>query len=387
MLAGYCVSDDAGLEALHDEWDALAVRCGRPGSSPDLLLAWWRHLRPPGAAARVVAVRDGDGALVGVAPLLVADGPMRLPFMRFLGTPSMPQRAGIVARAEDEGPVAAAVAEALGNSSPRPAAVSLDRIDADRAWPGILAGAWPGRHGAHIFREFRVPVPTLSTASGDVERWRATRSSNTRHAATATRRRLAARGAEVRRLEHPDELGPALAAFARLQAQRWGPRSQLWLPPSIAMLREAGVAMLGAGRMRVYAVTDGAEVGAVAILFAAGGEVLAWNGAWDPGWARERPFMAALDRAIEDCFAEGDRRLDFGEGDQPFKLRLADGEDAISWTTMLARGRGHRRAWAATARTRWTLGLRARARRLPPPAQQAIRTVLNRARTARATPG
>ena len=35
-------------------------------------------------------------------------------------------------------------------------------------------------------------------------------------------------------------------------------------------------------------------------------------------------MMGLFYRAIEDCFALGDRRLDFGEGEQHYKLRLAD---------------------------------------------------------------
>ena len=70
--------DEGGLSGIEREWGELAVECARPGSLPDLLLPWWRHLAPPGALARVVAVREG-GRLVGLAPFLIHEGPLGRP--------------------------------------------------------------------------------------------------------------------------------------------------------------------------------------------------------------------------------------------------------------------------------------------------------------------
>ena len=65
---------------------------------------------------------------------------------------------------------------------------------------------------------------------------------------------------------------------------------------------------------------------------------MAWNGAWEPDWSQVRPMMGLFYRAIEDCFALGDRRLDFGEGEQHYKLRLADQQDPVAWATHPAAG-------------------------------------------------
>ena len=135
--------DEAGLAAVEGEWDELAVACARPGSMPGLLMAWWRHMRPPDAAPRVVTVREG-GRLVGLAPFLVHGGPRGRAALRLFGTPSLPQRAGILAAPGHEAAVWVQVARALGRSQPRPALVSLERVDANAAWPRAVARAWPG---------------------------------------------------------------------------------------------------------------------------------------------------------------------------------------------------------------------------------------------------
>ncbi len=366
------------LAGLRDEWDRLAEACGRPCSAPDLLLAWWRTMAPEGASPRVVTVRE-DGRLVGLAPLLVERGALGVPLLRFLGTPHLPQRSAILASAAHEPAVLGAVAGCLAGSHPRPALVSLDRIDRLGA-ARSLARAWPAPLGTAIAQGFTVPAPVLSTGGRSFDEWLASRSSNFRRDIRRTTRRLADAGATIRRVAGPAELRSALDAFARLHGTRWGDRSQLWRPPTIAMLASAGETMLAPGRMRAYVAVAGDEIVAVEILFAAGGEVTSWNGGWDQAWAPVRPSMALLHRAIRDCFDGGERRFDLGEGEQPYKRRLAEGDDPVSWTALVPRGATYPAGQAALAPWRGAWMSRTLARRLPAPARTAIRRVRRRVR-------
>ncbi|HSI29828.1 MAG TPA: hypothetical protein VK951_00750, partial [Miltoncostaeaceae bacterium] len=194
MRTADLLDDPRSLDGIAREWDELAVTCARPGSSPDLLMAWWRHLAPAGARPRVVAVRQG-GRLVGLAPFLLHDGPRRRPAVRLFGTPSLPQRAGILAAPGHEPAVWTLVAQTLGRSEPRPAVVSLERVDADAAWPRALARAWPGATGARLLWEFRIPGQALSMSAGSFDAWMAGRSQNARRDVRRTAKRVAARGA------------------------------------------------------------------------------------------------------------------------------------------------------------------------------------------------
>jgi CelD/BcsL family acetyltransferase involved in cellulose biosynthesis len=371
--------DEHGLAGVEREWDALAVECARPGSLPDLLLPWWRHLAPPGARARVVAVREG-GRLVGLAPFLIHDGPLGRPAARLFGTPSLPQRATILAAPGHEGRVWRLAARTLGESEPRPAMVALERVDGEDAWPRAVARAWPATAGARLLWEFRIPGQALSMRAGSFDAWMAGRSHNARRDVRRTARRVEKRGGVIVRADGAEQMERALRAFGRMHELRWGDRSRLWRPDALAMLREAGERMRGSGRLRLYALEADGGVAATLFVFAAGGEAMAWNGAWQPDWAPVRPMMALFYRAIEDCFEMGDRRLDFGEGEQHYKLRLTDARDPVAWGTILPRDASYPLMRAATAPRRLRGRGRMAARRLPPGVQDRLRRARRRLR-------
>ncbi len=367
------VEDEAGLELIRDDWDHLAVECRRPGSRAHLLIAWWRHVAPRDALTRVVVVRDGE-RLIGLAPFLVTRAPLGIHRARLFGTPSMPQRLAILCRPEDSERVAAAVDTALAESHPRPAVIDLDRIDAADPVTPLLAKQWPAPLGARLHQPLEVSAPVLSIGPDGFEAWLAGKSRNFRKDFRRTRRGLEQLGARIAPVDL-DGLDRAIDAFRRLHGAHWGSRSSLWTPQACAMLREAGEYMIDSGGMRVYTVEVGGAIVSVEILFAAGGEVASWNTGWDPAWAEERVSMAGLFAAIEDCFAQGDTRLDFGEGTQPYKLRLADGDDPVTWATVLPRGASYPAASAVTARARWKRAARGAVRRLPDPALARVRSV------------
>jgi CelD/BcsL family acetyltransferase involved in cellulose biosynthesis len=298
--------------------------------------------------------------------------------LRFLGTPNLPQRTAILAAPGDEERVVEAVAGALGRARPRSALVNLDRIDGGERWARIMARAWPTPLGASLSSPFTVSAPVLSMSGRSFDEWLAGKSSNFRKEVRRTRRKVETAGAVIRRVAGPADLAPALDAFARLHGARWGERSNLWHAPTIAMLNDAGATMVEAGRMRVYVAEAGDDVIAVEILFAAGGEVSSWNTAWNPAWAEARLSMAALYQAIEDCFDEGDARLDLGEGEQPYKARLTDGDDPVSWITITPRGRAYPAALSIMAPRYARRSGRSLLRRLPKDAQLRIRRVLRR---------
>jgi CelD/BcsL family acetyltransferase involved in cellulose biosynthesis len=383
MPTAELVVDPEALEALAPDWDELAVACARPGSAPALLLAWWRHMAPPGARARVVAVREG-ARLVGLAPFLVLDGPRGRPMARLFGTPSLPQRSAILAARGHEGAVWAAAAEALGRSDPPPALVVLERIDGGAAWPRALANAWPGAGRARLLWGFRIPGQVLSMRAGSFDAWMAGRSRNARRDVRRTQKRVEARGGRIVMAAEREELLRGVAAFAEMHEARWGDRSRLWRPDALAMLRDAGERLLPSRRLRLYLLREGDAIVATLIVFAAGGEAVAWNGAWRPDWAPVRPMMALFHRAIEDCFALGDRRLDFGEGEQQYKVRLTDGEAPVAWANLLPRGSSYALMRALTAPERARGRARVAARRLPPGVQRRLREARRRASGGRA---
>jgi CelD/BcsL family acetyltransferase involved in cellulose biosynthesis len=82
--------------------------------------------------------------------------------------------------------------------------------------------------------------------------------------------------------------------------------------------------------------------------------------------------MLTILAAIEDAIARGERRMDLGVGTHEYKLRFADGEDAITWGGLIARNR----RWAATRAELAPVVLRYRAKRvveaLPEPVTERV---------------
>ena len=143
------------------------------------------------------------------------------------------------------------------------------------------------------------------------------------------------------------------------------------LNPSVERtLAEAGRELLPSGRFRlVWIKAEGRVISALAFL-AAGGEVSYWNGGFDEDWASEQPSMRALIVAIEDAFARSESRIDLGGGAEPYKYRLADGEDTLETVMIAPKGGLYPLTRLQLAPGRLRAGL---SRRLPQAARERLR--------------
>lgn len=317
-----------------EEWDALALACRRPMSAPAWMLAWWRHLAPPGSALAVAAVRDG-GELIGVVPLYRRRRRMAPAEHRLLG---IGHRAEPLARTGRERQVADLAAPALAVLDPRPRVMRLDAIDSGSPWPRILAEAWPGRRPLRVSEDSRMSAPTISLAGRTHAEWIEGRSANFRQTLRRRWRRLQEAGA-VLRLSDEDSMAGDVRAFARLHVARWGSGSSFTaqIDAVARMIADAGGALSATGRLRLWCMDlDGVTVSAQ-LFVCAGGEVCYWGGGWDPRLAERSPALLTIHAAVEDAFARGEARVDLGGGAQPYKLRFADDDAPLVRVTLLPR--------------------------------------------------
>jgi len=363
-------------ETLRGAWDALAVASARPLSAPAWQLAWWRAMAPAGAELRIVAVEDED-RLVGLAPYLVVRR-SRLAHLLPLGGPDMGVRNAPLAEPGLEVPVARAVAAALAGSSPRPAVVALDQVDVDSPWPMLLRRAWPGQVAPRLERVRTAPAPTLHLDAPSYEEWLAAKSSNFRQRLRRDARKLTEAGARTTLAGTPAELERALDHFRRLHGDRWGDSTALADDAGHRMMLEAGLELLPSGRFRVWTIDiDDAPV-TVQIFVAAGGEVTYWNGGWDPEYSSLSPAMLGICAGIEDAFARGERRVDFGEGDHHYKTRLADHDEDVEWVRLYPRTPAYATTLLMTAPPRLKALARAGIDRLPESVGARLRSTARR---------
>lgn len=370
------LADPQAVEALAPEWDEVVVDSSRPLMSPAWLLAWWRHVAPPGAELRVVTAREG-GRLVGLAPLWCRPTTARPVRYRFLGA-GVSLRGGPLARPGREAEVAAAVAHALADMKPRVGMVMFDGVPDE--WLEAVARAWPGGRPWRAHR-FVAPAPFVRYDEPTFEDWWAGRSRNFRQQISHSRREFDRAGGVFRFSRTPDELTRDLKAFAALHYDRWRAKggSDVLTPEVERMLLDAGRAMLADERLRLWCLdVDGRTINAE-IFLAAGSRLTYWLGGFDEAWSRHRPALTGLAALLEATWKDGYEVLDLGAGGQPYKYRLADADEDLAWEAIVPSG-AH--SWTARAELIPTLARQAVVSRLPPEAKDRLKRLMGRGPSA-----
>jgi CelD/BcsL family acetyltransferase involved in cellulose biosynthesis len=345
-LAGAILETTDEVERYVRAWDRLAVESRLPYCSPGWLLPWWQHVAPKDAVLRVVVALDGD-ELVGIAPFYARRWIGGVGRYGLLGTDNLSSRVEPLARAGAVEQAASTFAHTLAEARPAPGSIRFEGLPADSPWPRLLAGAWPGAGRPFIHVEVAVPAPVVNL-EGDFESWMDSKSANFRQQMRSSRRKLEQAGAVFRTAGSQEEVTAGLAEFERLHRARWSHRggSAALKPGVMEMLRDAGHALVEAGRFRLDSIdVDGRSISSQLFL-SAGGETGYWLGGFDEEFAAQRPSMLALLAAVETGFERGEARLDLGPGGQRYKYRLADSEDRLQWLTLIPPGRYRRRAMA-----------------------------------------
>lgn len=337
MIATELITEFSAVDPLEAEWDELAVAAQLPMMSPACVLAWWRHMAPKTAQARIVAVREGE-RLVGLAPFYIdpaarrARLDIRLPGIELAG------RLAPLAAAGRESEVANALAGALAGSRPGADVVALEGSPTSTSWASALRTSWPG-HIRPLSSSYSVhSCPIVSLRGESYAVWLAGKSSNFRSQMRRLGRQFAAAGGTTRS-STVDTLASDVDVFMRLHASRWEGRGESHLLTARDAVAETfldmGRRLLESERFRLRLLEIDGEPICAQLFLAAGGRVLYVNGGWDERFARLKPSMVGILSMIEEAFERGEQCLDLGVGDQPYKGRFADRDEPVAWTILL----------------------------------------------------
>jgi CelD/BcsL family acetyltransferase involved in cellulose biosynthesis len=365
------------LAAIRADWDRLAVAARRPYGSPEWLLPWLANVAPDGAEIRVVVVSQ-DERLVGVAPLFAHRGFAGVTEYRLFGAKSG-HRIDPVSEPEMAVAVAEVVGAALRRVEPAVAVLRLEAIEGGSPWPAALARGWAlprAPRPTPAVLAITAPVATLDAPT--FSDWLAARPTRSRKQFERLRRHHHEAGSEIRMAATPGQAAEALEAFAVLYARRWCDRGAEPFPRALlAMVREAADRMLATGRLRIWTLRLRGDIVSVQIFVAAGGQVAAWRGAFEPSLTGLAPGLVTILAAVEDAFERGDSEIDFGGGDQAYKWRFADRDRPVVWVDVLPAGHGA--LWTRLLRAPVTLAdsevARGIARRLPSRVRRTLRRV------------
>ncbi len=372
-LTGRILTTLEDLDPYVPEWDALAVARRLVYCAPGWVLPWWRHAAPAEAELRVVVVLDGE-RLFGIAPFYARAQLGGIVGYRMVGA-AVTHRIEPLAPAGAIEEVAAVIARTLAAARPVPARLRFDGIPDGSPWPRLLARAWPGRGRPFIHREPGIPAPTVSLAHEGFDAWMATKSANFRQQMRRARRKLESRGAVFRTAATPEEIAAALPDFERLHLARWEARggSSTLNPRVVDMLLDAGRALVPDGRFRLESIELDGQTISSHLFVSAGEETSYWLGGFDDRYSALWPSMVSLVAAVREGFDRGDTRLDLGQGAQPYKYRLADGQDCLNWLTLVPPGPHYGRAMVLFAPRRLRFAI---TRRISPEAKARLRRLL-----------
>ncbi len=330
------ITDVAALQALAPEWDALAVAASNPVSAPAWILSWWRHVATPELQPRVVAVRD-RGALVGVAPFFLSPARRGVREARLMAS-----EFGVcmepLALAGREWDVAAAVGGALAASEPPPDVVAFGPMTVASHWPTALREQWPGPVRG-VLRRYRIEsAPVIALREPSFEEWFGTLSAKLRHSLRRGERAFAEAGGSVR-WSTAATLRADAEAFARLHAGRWSERGWSRLADLDERLpdwlEDLGRDLVDEGRFQMCVLELDGEPICVDFGLVAGTELAAINSGWDERHAKLAPAKLAVLEVVRRAYERGCTRIHLGCGENPNKMRLANGNDPVAWTLFM----------------------------------------------------
>ena len=368
------ITDIEELAGFSEPWRELAHACSCPAALPGWQLAWWRHVAPEGSLLRAVTVFENED-LVGIAPFFVNPG--RRVDYRLLGAVAT-NRISPLAAPRREREIAALVAPTLAGSSPSPDLVAFEGVDAASPWQQFFVESWPGRFRPWRYVSSIHPAPVLELEGG-FEEWLAARSGNFRRQIARARRQLEAEGGSVGLALEPAAVEQATKAFGVLHLRRWHRRGGSGLGESVsALLEDAAANLVGRGEMRLWVVELDGRPLCVSVFLVVGGEVYFLNSGFDESRGDLKPGMVALFAAVEDSFARGERRFDFGGGAHPYKLRFTSDNAPVCWTGMVPRSRRYllTRMRLAPDQAHWLVARIGR--RLSPASRRRIKRLVRR---------
>jgi CelD/BcsL family acetyltransferase involved in cellulose biosynthesis len=373
-----CITRVEDLDPYLDAWDAMAVEAARPLASPKWLMPWIRHAAPQNAQVRTVVVRDGDG-LIGLAPFFAQEGSLGRVDIRLFGVPFSERREPL-SKPGREDEVAAEVARLLATTEPRPSIVALEGIEESSSWPDLLKRHYPGPIRPLVARRMVLQTPTLTFNGETFDEWMQSKSSNFRSQMRRMRRQLTEEGGQVRVTGSDDDIEKDVDSFMSLHLGRWEGRGGSGLADRGMhdMLVDAANELLTEERFRLYLVELGEKPIGAGLFVAGGGELTYFNGGFDEDYGAYKPVLQTILSAVEDSLGRGEKRLDFGGGAQPYKLRFANQTDPVTWVNLRPRNARYpiTRAQLLKEDLRW-YGLNA-FRRLPDERREQLKKLLRR---------
>jgi len=321
------ITDQAAFEALAEEWDGLVDNSDQRVYflrwSWNRL--WWRIFKPASSSLFIITCRDDENQLIGLAPFYLRQyrlaGIPHVRELRFLGTGVFVQTSeylDIISRRGCERVVAETIVSFLQSNQRW-----------DRLWLTEVPAA-------------SLVLPFLHTALGDAAQvvpkgrshhidtsvdWETFSQGLSRKLRQQLMRQLRRLPTlyqhEFNRVQRLEDLQPALDALVRLHQARWtskGEPGAFALPGVEELIREAARASFAEGRLRLWTLKIDGEIKAARLAFYDNGVAHAFQGGFDPAYAKDSLGTVMIGLCTRDCVDDADvREYDLLGGAEGYK--------------------------------------------------------------------
>lgn len=324
------VEGEDPLGALAGEWRALfdASGCRLPFFTYEWAAAWWAHLRRDGPTGRDLpelrAIRDANGALVGVAPLMLterpATGPVRARALHFVGADgNLTEVRGVLCAPGLEQDIHAALRAHLE------AAGKWDWIH----WSGVP----PELADFGIDSRYLERIPARDEHVLDLpDSWETFKSGLKRNVREALRKcynslKRDSHEFTFRVSRAPEDVDGALAKLFELHAARAGVTDTIHHRDIFEGEREQHFmksicrTFAEQGRWRAYALEIGGAVVATRVAFQIGRTIFMYYSGYDPKWADYSVMTTTLAEALKHAISEGISTVSLSTGTDQSKSR------------------------------------------------------------------
>jgi CelD/BcsL family acetyltransferase involved in cellulose biosynthesis len=334
----FSVEQVSSIEALREEWERLvAVTSPRlPFAGPLWNALWWHHFREDRSfvrdSLRLYAIRDQQGTLRGVAPMMLTErpaiGPVRARMLQFLGAdPNVTEVRGVVCTPQDQ----PAVIEALLHH------LELHSKEWDWLFIGGILQAGDAyrivneRQGVKWGRE----VPDFLLAMPhDFEVFKAGLSRNIKESLRKCYNSLKRDNLEFtfHVLTAPSQMDAALDHFLRLHSARAAVTDTITHKdvfdsgPARAFLRDFLKQSAAAGAVRVFQLEISGKIVATRIGFVLGDALYLYFSGFDPDWGKYSVMTTTVAEALKFAVANKFATVNLSPGNDVSKTRWGPSE-------------------------------------------------------------
>jgi CelD/BcsL family acetyltransferase involved in cellulose biosynthesis len=323
-------TDPSGFSALAEEWNPLLRR----SASDTIFLTWewqrcwWEHLGE--GELILVAVRDDEDTLIGIAPLFAARDEEGRAVLAFVGGVDLSDYLDLIAARGHEEALYAALLDLLGEGGAiRWDVAEFCNIPAASPTRRFLPALARARgYRAHVAVQEICPVISLPAT------WEAYLSSLSKKERHEIRRKIrkAHREAQITWyiVQDPARLPGEVEEFIELHRKSAEEKEAFMAPRVQGFFRAIARVLHRRGWLQLAFIEVNGEKAATVLCFDYGDAILVYNSGYDPQrYADLSPGMVLLSHCLEHAIQQGRKRFDFLRGEEEYKFRFGAQETKV----------------------------------------------------------